>query len=375
MTETDTSTGHAPASTLPTLKISGAAYTFGDIMMMAAGLARNGGKHMFGTVSGSALWLSGGLAAAHFGNPNTEKQLHIQATKLERYLQEKGVKIPLEARSRSTLLKHKTLWEKVEEFCYEHPSELLNSAYAIGAGMVATEGVRELSKGKTLLPKAFSIESIKGVSSHFWIGAIVLTGALIGLLVKEDPNAKEKAKHGSFFEKAKAFITEKPLWLTGALYTVNNAFLGLQAWQDFGARHTDYTNHRMKPHYASTLQLASYLLGNGMLMASHRNPMSKEGMPPAAIEQLQQAATHIIAAQSPQLQQALLIDISAYLANEKGMNMDAAAIHAQLASKLAVARASHLPKETAPVQKIGKHAEEIIARREAGLGVQTGLAH
>ncbi len=345
----------------PTLKLAGAGYSLGDLMMMVAGIARHGSERALGTISGGALWLAGGLAAARYGNPSTEKKLAIHASKLQEYLQQRGISIPEDARAKSDLLQHRSLWQKVEEYCYEHPSELLNAAYSIGAGMLLADGVKEVKRGTaTLLPKTLNLKGIEGMSSKLWIGLVVITGALIGLLVKEDPKAKEHAKEEGVAAKLWAQVKEKPLRISGALYTVNNAFLGLQAWQDYQKRNTVYAGKQFKPHYASTVQLASYLMSNFMLMQSHRDQMAGDTLSAEALERLENAATRIIAAQPAQVREPLLEDIAHQLASQKGMGVDAHTLKAQLKQKLAAVE--HHPVQQAPRPSF---TETLHAAREA----------
>lgn len=355
-----------PHHDTPTLKLAGASYALGDVMMMLAGIARNGAENAKGTIGGGALWLAGGLAAARYGNPDSEKQLQIHADKLQRYLQQKGVIVPDSARERSDLLQQKSLWRQVEDYCYEHPSELLNASYGIGASMVMADGIREFRHGRTILPKALTQAGIRNVSSSFWIGAIVLTGALTGLLIKEDPNATKQAQGQGPIEKLTALVKEKPLRLSGALYTANNGFLALRAWQDFTEREKMFAANKLKPHYASTLQLASYLFANSMLMLSNRDQMAGKEFTPEMRERLENAAVQIIAAQPETLQQHLVQDIAMYLEQQQGVSMDVDALKSALQHKLAAARTTG----NAPMQ--GRYTAALNAERATGQ--ETGLS-
>ncbi|MFN7402159.1 MAG: hypothetical protein ACK5R4_07495, partial [Alphaproteobacteria bacterium] len=70
-----TSEKEAPVSLERKLKLAGVSYMLGDAAMMVAGHMR-GKKNV---VASAATWLVGGGAAAWYGNPHTEQQLHILA--------------------------------------------------------------------------------------------------------------------------------------------------------------------------------------------------------------------------------------------------------------------------------------------------------
>lgn len=352
-----------------TLKAAGASYIAGDVGMIVAGMAR--GKGVLGTVSGGAAWLAGGVAAARYGNPDTQKQLEIQASKLEAHLKKNGVMIPDDARAQSALLANKTVWGHVEQFMYEHPSELLNGMYLLGASMLLHEGItKDVAKiSKNIIPKGLNAAAFKNVSSSFWMGAIVSAGALLGLFVKEDPHARDHLdKNSSWMDRAIAFVKEQPLRASAALYTVNNLFLGLRTYQDFSERHTTFSAQGFKPHMASGLNLAAYLLGNGLLYASSRNQITKQGFAHEDMAKLENAAAAVIDAQSPQTQQALLADVSQFMASQKGVSIPADKIAADLAVRVGELTRDRLQQANANAKSF---TQSVINRRDVADSVPT----
>lgn len=315
------------------LRLAGVSYMLGDAAMATAGHIR--GKS--DVVSGAATWFAGGVGAALYGNPDKDMQLRILANRLERHLDQKGIRIPADTKERSELLKDRNFWDSFNEFMFEHPSEVLNGAYALGAGMLLHDGIKDIGgKNLSVLPKGFSKEALGKVSTNFWMGAIIMAGALAGLLIKEDPNAQEKAKNGNIVDKAVAFVTEKPLRVSGALYTVNNGFLALQLAQDWNARSTTYGAKNIKPHYFSALQLACYLFSNAMLLMSPRDQVSKGGFSTEDVAKLEEAAAQIIMAQPRETQEMLVKDMSVFMSQQAGVNQSAEQIEAQLKSRLHV---------------------------------------
>ncbi len=314
-----------------TLKAAGYGYVIGDVAGIGASLAITGGKKKWATASGFATWLVGGLAAGIYGNPNQEKQLEILAHKLERHLCKQGINIPTDFRSQNELLKDRGFFHSVERFLYEHPSEILNAAYAIGAGAMMHQGWRNVSAGKqTWLPKSLKLEEIyKNTTTDFWSGLLVLVGALGGLFIKEDQHASEKAKDGGAIEKATAYFTEKSLRFPSIMYWLNNVVLFGRIFQE----KNDYGHQNVKPHLFSTVTLASYVFSNLMLQFSSRSQIAAD-LPAEAVDKLEQAAATIIAVQPAKLQAALLADASQFLATQKGVKLPAEDIAEQLAARI-----------------------------------------
>lgn len=357
-----------------TLHLAGYSYIVGDAAMIGAGLMRKGGEAWRGTVGGAVIWSVGGIAAALFGNPSPQKQLEIQASKLERHLKKNGITIPKDAREKSDLLKDRGFWGHVADFLHKHPSEMLNAMYGIGAVGLLLDGQKEFGHNKGLLPGKifhriegklrFNHNAIEPMNTDFWMGALILTGALVGLLVKEDPDAKKKSEGKGFFAKVHAFIAEKPLRTTSALYTANNAILLGRVIQDFGK----YKNKvGMKPQMFSTVQLASYLFANSMLLMSNRDQITNKGFSTDELGKLEDAAARIIASQPREVQQKVLADISEYMAKEKGIKVDAPTIAQHLAARVGKVTEGNL-QETATNMK---WAERESARKHTAAEVQT----
>ena len=314
------------------LQVAGAGYSVGDVAMGAAGILR--GKDSIDVVKGSLIWLAGGLAAAKYGHPDPHKQLEIFSQKFEQHLKTQGVTIPDDVRAQNALLKKPTFLQKCESFLYQHPSEMLNLAYAIGSAFVLKTGIQEVRAGKDIFPKlskGFTAEAIANMSNSFWIGGLVGSGALAGLLIKEDPEAMKKAEHGNTLEKMAAYIKEKPLRLTGTLYGLNNIFTVMQARDDYKKR-ADFKS-ALKPHHFSTATAATYIMSNVLLTSASRD-QNASGFSGESMAKLEEMAAQIIAAEPAAKQKELLADVSTYLASQKGITLKAPEIAQALAERI-----------------------------------------
>lgn len=320
-----------------TLKAAGYSYLLGDAAMFASGmvkmlqatLGQEKKAAKYESLTG-ALWGLGGLAAARYGNPDTEKQLEILAHRLEAHMNKQGAKLPDAERANVELLAGKNGFiAKAERFLYQHPSEILNAVYLIGSGTMIGSGI-------------FSKKG--GATEKIAMGGLVAAGALAGLLIKEDPDARTKADPNSLMSRTAAFIQEKPLRLTSTLYWGNNIFAALKARKEQLA-HVPGTS-AIKPYMLSYLCAASYILANGLLSLSSRDQIQEKKFTSEHIAKLEEVAAEIIAAQPPQLQAALLTDVSRYLANEKMIDVSAEELSKQLLARVGQASQQHLTQAT-----------------------------
>lgn len=343
------------------LKLAGYSYILGDLAGVASSVARGDFKRNWSTAAGFSTWLAGGIAAARYGNPDTEKQLEILAHKLKSHLAARGVTVTRDDASPNALLHHTGLWQGIERFLYEHPSEMLNAAYALGAGMMIHNGVKSIRKGDH---SYFGSKSAP-IMTDFWSGLLVLAGALGGLLIKEDPNAAEKAKNGSTLDKTKAYFTEKANRFPGLMYGLNNVVLAGRVLQE----QKKFKNSAVsfKPHYFSAVTLATYVFSNILLQFSAREQITAK-LPSAEVAKLEDAAARIISAQPEAMQQAVLADVSEYLAAQKGVGQSTPEIAQTLANRLteltqaraqeAVDSVSWAAREKAKLAKMGMDVGE-----------------
>lgn len=298
------------------LKLAGYSYLLGDAALAASGLAQGkGGREVFGT---GAIWAAGAVGAAVWGNPTVEKQLEILGTQIASRLQDQGATLTDATRSDIPLLKNSQgMLNRLDHFLYKHPTELLNSAYAIGSAILLHGGIKNFSQTKGKI--------------HAAMGGLVMAGALGGLLIKEDPNARKKADQNSFLSRTTAFIKEKPMRFSGTMYWVNNIFTVANAVSD---RKLPAGKFGLRPHWFSVTTAASYILANGLLFMSPRDQIAEQGFAGHHIAELEDAAARIIAAQPVHIQQALLSDISHYMAEEKGIKLPPEQIAQALANRI-----------------------------------------
>ena len=108
-----------------------------------------------------------------------------------------------------------------------------------------------------------------------------------------------------------------------------------------------------------------------MLFISPRDQITKRGFAAEDIAKLEHAAASVIAAQPPQAQAALLADVSAFLAKEKGVNLSAPEIAQHMAANVASITGEHMQVAANRVKHQFTATEE--ARREQGAVAEKAL--
>lgn len=281
-----------------TVRLSGLSFLVGDMAIIGRSLSRafgpGGNKAELGNAATGAVWASAGVLSGLFGNPKKPVQLRIHAHNLEQYLLRQGVDIPTDVKEQSELLRDKGMYERVTRFISKHPTEVFNSIIGTAAvGMIYSGTHATTKEGRQSL----------------WAGLMVMAGALCGVLIKEDPNAREKTKDGNFLDKAIAFIREKPLRLTSAFYLANNYFTGAQAWHGFD----DYRKGKGDYRFIfPTVATGANVVGNSLLAMSDRNQL-KEGYSADQVGQFEDIAAHLIVHRKDVSRDAIVDTVARYM--------------------------------------------------------------
>jgi len=304
MDSTDNDTGESAFDGLKeqSLKAAGYAYLVGDAGLFASGMMS--GRHKE-AISG-LTWGIGGLACAKYANPDAEKQLKMLGDKLSHYLQKQGVQIPHNPDT-AALTQENGVIDHIETFMYQHPSQILNATYAIGATQLIRSGMQH--------HKPWDAAS----------GALIAAGALGGLLIQEKKPDPDHPPVG-MFNKAVAWIQEKPLRVPGIMYALNNITLLTSAADEWK------TNPAQKSYVFKFLTAASYIFGNAMLSISSKGGHNDSTN--VAMDKLATASAHVIAAQPRELQEALIQNIAGFLSAQPNVPLKADEISALLHAKL-----------------------------------------
>lgn len=282
-----------------TLHYAGLNYLAADACLFAHGAVNNNKN----TMATAAFWALGGLSSALFGKKPSEYQLKELSLNLAKYLQDGGINIPHDSQLHKRYIQHgNSTWNGIQRFAYNHPSELLNTVYGIGAGFLIRSGFKPRNNGKGDWKMSAS-------------GALVLAGALIGLLAPENEQKPDQNVQPSNQGGALSWLKEKPLRVSAALYTLNNGFLVASAYDEQKTKALGNSSYLFK--YAAA---AAFLSSNLLLSLSDKD--RSQDIKELPIDQLTAYAADIIARQPNDTQEAVLNKIADYMANIPVLAMD-----------------------------------------------------
>lgn len=285
------------------LKTTGYALLVGDASLFAAGALKGDWKE----ASAGWVWALGGVVCAKYANPDAEAQFKLLSSRLRDYLHKQGVEIPKNPDTQ-TLTREDGLIDRAEAFLHTYPSQLLNTAFAIGGAQLLRSGYKANNHG--------TIAS----------GALVVAGALAGLLVPEkkpDPDHPAKGIIGKTME----WFQEKPLRISSGLFALNNPTM---VWSGINDQRSGKSGYMFK-----YLTAASYIFGNLMMSMSSKSNHGDNDNSRVAMEKLANTAASVIAAQAPQIQEGLIQQISGFLAAQPEAHLKADEIADMLHKKLA----------------------------------------
>ncbi len=296
------------------LRIAGASFLVADSSLIAYGYKVGEGK----IASAGIMGLTAGFVGTRYGNPKAEKQLEQIYHRLGSYLRKQGVEIP-ENPSTETLAKKGGLLDHIQSFLYSHPSQVMNVFY----GLIGLQFARS------------AIEHKK--KSLFASGCLLMSGALGGILIEEKKPDPKHPPEGAV-QKALSWVQEKPLRLTGALFNANQAFLALDA---LGERRKNPADHS---YLLKLLAVTAFTFGNTMVALSSKSEGGGK-LDNKSLSNLAETSARVIAAQKPEMQQALLEHVAGFLASDPRLRMNAEQISKMLHEKIEAIKQAPLPKD------------------------------
>lgn len=308
--KTEKNEGHASPRSLGralrerSLKAAGLSFLVADSALFTAGFMEGDPKLGAAGVFG----LSEGLVGARYGNPKAEKQLELMYRRLGQYLQKEGVKIPKDPTT-AALTKEGGVIDHIESFLYSYPSQVMNIFFSlIGASFIGS--------------------SMKSHSnSLFTAGCLLIGGSLGGLLIQEKKPDPDHPPHG-LLEKAKSWVEEKPLRVTGTLLNLNVVGQAIDAHRRYKL------DPAQKSYIARFVTVAAFAFGNTLMAISSKTEGGKT-VDRKTLDTVAETSAHVIAAQPKETQEALLGHVAGYLSSRPNVDMKADKIAALLHAKLA----------------------------------------
>lgn len=335
-------------------KLAGFGYILADSALFAHGLIdyvngrnRDAAKGRMFTGLG---WGIGGISLAKYGNRAVSEQLDRLEHKLAAYLQKEGVPLDPDQLRQAEEEKRRGWFKKIEDFVYNHPTDVLNAYYGLAATGLIYSGLKTYTQQqgslnnfsgdlfRNLIPKKGAPDGI----GEFVSGFLVVAGALVGIFLKE--KSPQELKNAGFMQK---LLHTQPLAWSSGIYMANNygAYLASKTELE-ESRVTGRDHHRYSLRFVT---LAAYVLSNLLVGSGSKKAGGKPEEREQAQEALAYAAGRILAAQSPAQQQFLASKTAEYLVKQRELRLEDRD-PAELAQQIMAA----IPSEKARAEGDGK---------------------
>ncbi len=293
------------------------------------------GKGMMTTGLG---WAAGGAILAKYGKQPVSEQLQRVENKLYAYLRDNGVELDPEKLQRADKFKKRSLAQKLEDFLYDYPTEVLNAYYGTAALGMLVSGISKADKGEIMA------------------ASCVIAGALAGIFIKEK-SPKELEKMSGI----KKLIHTKPLAISSGLYMINNVGSYKSAY-DEQRKTKDPSSHLygdkkylLKYTLASLYVTSTLLMGSGSKKAGGSQQEREQ-----AQQQLLEQAGYILAQQPGSVRKKLAPKLAEYLTKQRELRLEDLDKH-ELAEQLLQLAAKSSKHPIAAKQR--SHTQQQLARR------------
>lgn len=327
-------------------RLGGLGYMIADASLFTYGLlsyleaAQTGGDKTpgVGMMITGAGWGVGGAVLAKFGKESVEGQLEQVENRLHDYLRKEGVSLDAEALQKADQHEKRGLADKLTNFCYDHPTELLNGYYALAALGMLKSGFTKQDSGE-----------IKAAS-------FVIAGALAGIFLKEK-SPKELEDAGMI----DTLLHRKPLAISSGLFLANNvgSFESAYNEQQRVLKKEDPTAFDQK-YLLKYLTAGLYVASNLAVGSGSKKAGGTEEDRIAGQQQLYQRIGDVLAAHPPEQRQELAQKTGEFLSTQKKLRLEDQTPEALAGKILAAVSGQPQRAESLNEQHQRQHADRVL---------------
>lgn len=300
-------------------KLVGVGYLIGDTAIAINGLLEARAtedpkkrKDMHGEVVTGLGWAIGGVAMAKYGNRPLDQQMEALEQRLAAYFEEQGITLSEEMLLKAKQQKDRSFFRKFEDFCYKHPTQILNAVYGVLALPLIKSGFSQQYKPVKASQGSFGIKDLNKVPT-LGMGVLVLAGALAGLLIKH--KSKEQIEEEGL-GSLRGAMHENSSRINGGLYLANNYFT-IQGARKNKAAHKDSTDPLTKNMYLlRTITAGSYIGSNILLSGGASADKTEATLAADAKQEILASCTQIINSQEPTVRDQLVAETAEYLCKQ-----------------------------------------------------------
>lgn len=272
------------------------------------------------------IWAAGGAAMGFYGNRPLEKQMKALEQRLSAHFAEQGLTLSEELLAKATKEKDKGFFAKLEDFLYKYPTEILNAIYALGSGLLISQGLnQEIFSKDSALKKAFEnegrthfkLQDIQHIST-LGMGVLIMAGALSGLLIKHKSQEQiEEEGIGAFRGTLhkNASMINGGLYLANNAFTINGIFKNKRTYQNAAKYEQDFFTRNM--YSLRIVTAASYIGANIFLASGSSAEKAAAAQADNGKQEILAGCVQIINAQPPELRETLIDETAKYLCQQR----------------------------------------------------------
>lgn len=317
-----------------------------DGLLASAKLAHKGGVLDVGGGIGYAL---GSYALTAFGNKDqSQYEIKNNAKKVQSFMRKEGMAVPEDSAAHEVTKKeHRSTWQKFKDFGRKHPSEILNTVY-VGVGLLLAAASIERVRANWIKGEKFNSPlhvDVRNDVKDIGLGAITMTSALTGLLVKEKKREPDEPKKTGI-ARVGQWIQEKPLRATGVGYFISTLFHG---WATLGKYKAGDEFVRKTVFYRGVF-VAANIVAEALLFASSKGHGQGVKSDHSTDDTVIAMSAELIAKQNPTYQSQLIDQVAGHLSAADSLGGKAETIASKLREQVAMIQKNPwcASKSTAP---------------------------
>lgn len=286
-------------------------------------------------VGGGVGYAIGGSVLSLFASKDqSQNEIKNSVKKVRSYMLKEGVAVPQDSSAGDiTKKEQKPIGARIKDFVTTHPSEVLNSVYTVVGILLAAASIKKVKagwiEGETFMSPLH--KDVRNDVKDIGLGAITMTSALTGLLVKEKKREPGQPKRGGF-GGVWDWIQEKPLRATGVGYFISTLF---HAWATYGKYKEGDKFVRDTVAFRAAF-VGANILAEALLFASSKGHGQGVKSDDSVEKTVVAATAELIAKQNPATQNQLVDQLAGYMASPEVLGGKAETIANELRQQLAV---------------------------------------
>ncbi|HEU5047005.1 MAG TPA: hypothetical protein VFT64_04095 [Rickettsiales bacterium] len=332
------------------MRLSGVLYLIGDVLFMMSGVKRGNDLSQMGT---GIAFGAGDAAFMALGGHSDRRQFDGMLKKLRKHLDRHGVEVPAEsALNAETMARPGGFLERINEFAHEHINTFKILAEVVGGAFYFNAGRKQQNPRKQAA------------------GAVIVTGWLASLLVREKKFSEEEQQDAGVLKKISMKIQSQPLLLAGGAGLIHNALSTVGAFEERNKYHKGLEGGT--PNYKWDLAgISAMVLANSLFSISKKTGRSN-AQDDALINDVYGMAAQVLSHQPEKVREAVLQDTAEFLGHRPEIKETKTQIIERLHHEIETLNSKNPWFDKAAEQQQMGHRESVLAGKSGATPGEPG---